>query len=150
MANVKAVDGYKYCVLTPLELAGKVRTYIKGKKLPARKITGRGIRTPFRAMTPSDFFVAAAEEKLADFKMDAESAQWIEVVLAKNLKAREKQIAKNFAARKPDSEKLKSGPKPGNPSPKFIAAMRKLGAERRATNGTWYGAKKKESSGKKK
>lgn len=144
MANIKAVDNYKYCILTPVELAGKIRTYLKGKKVPAREIDGRRIRTPLRAMTPSDFFISAVADKLKDVEMDAESMKWTQSVIQENLRKREIQLAKNRAARKPQADKLKPGPKPGNgPSPKFVAAMKKLGAERRKTNGAWYGAKKR-------
>lgn len=132
MANVIAVNTYRFNTRFPMELAGKMRTYLKGRKSPAREITGRGIRKEFRQMTPSDYLVGLAERDLSDIAMDAESREWVAREMQKNIKFRDRTIAENKAKRKDPSEYEKPGPKPGKTYPKFLAAMKKLAAERKA------------------
>lgn len=145
MANFHAVDVYRYSVTVPANLAGKIRTYIKGKQVPARPLVGMNIRKPMRKMTPSDLLITFAEKNLADVHMDAESQRWVNGLLEKNMKNRKVIVAARLANRKKPEEKLKCGPKPGKKYPKFLAAMKKLADERRA-NGWKKGSKKNKAA----
>lgn len=145
MANFKAVDVYRYSVSVPVELAGKIRTFIKGKQVQVHPRVEMNIRKPMRKMTPTDLFVSLAEKFLADVSMDAESQKWVNACFEKNRKIRKLVLAQHLANRKKPEEKLKSGPKPGKKYPKFLAAMKKLAEERRA-KGWKKGSKKNKAA----
>ena len=147
MANIVAIDTYRYPINFPVELAGKVRTYIKGKMKPAPQLgEGKKIRKPLKAMTPSDYVVEVVERSLADFQMDAESRKWVDAIMARNLKYRAKYRQLALERRKDPADYLKSGPKPGKKYPKFLAAMKKLAEKRRAEG--WPRGKNKKNRGK--
>lgn len=147
MANIRAIDTYKYPISFPVELMGKLRTYIKGKQRPSRPLgEGKKIRKPMRAMSVSDFVTELVARSMADVKMDAESRKWIEMIQARNLKARAKYRQMAIARHKKPEEKLKSGPKPGHVSPKFLEAMKKLSEKRRKYG--WVRGKNKKNRGK--
>ena len=141
MANIQAIDIYRFALDVPMELAGKIRTWLKGRECPARPLKGRNIRKPTRKMTASDMFVDHFSKEMADVRMDAESIKWVEEQLAKNQRKREYWQEKAKAKRKPRDQWEKCGPKPGKKYPKFLAAMKKLGEDRRA-NGWKKGSKK--------
>lgn len=132
MACVKALDVYRVSAHIPVESAGRMRTYLKGKTMPARHITGRGIIKEVRLMTTSDFITEAINSKLEGVTMDAESREWVEAQLRKNLKERKRVVEKHKSERKPPEQWLKRGPKPGKKYPKYLAAMKRLGEERKA------------------
>lgn len=147
MANIKAIDTYKYPVLFPVELMGRLRTYIKGKQKPSRPLgEGKKIRKPMRAMTVSDFILEISEKALAGVKMDADSRKWVDAMFEKNRQERDKQRKLAIARHKKPEEKLKPGPKPGKVSPKFLEAMKKLSEKRRKYG--WVRGKNKKNRGK--
>ena len=147
MANIRAIDTYKYPVAFPVELMGKLRTYLKGREVPSRPLgEGRKVRKPMRPMHVTDFVVRLVEKSMADVKMDADSRRWIEMIQARNLKSRAKYRQMAIARHKKPEEKLKSGPKPGHVSPKFLEAMRKLSEKRRKYG--WTRGKNKKNRGK--
>ena len=147
MANIQAVTAYRSPAFLPLEFAARLRTYLKGKQMPARPLGGGlKIRKPFRAMTPSDFFEGLTAKALVGVKPDVESMQWADAIIAKNKKSRAEKRAKAVANRKRKEDYLKSGPKPGKKYPKFLEAMRKLGEKRRREG--WNNGKTAKKRGK--
>ena len=146
MANIRALDTYIYPVRFPVELMGKLRTYIKGKQKPAPSLgNGKKIRKPMRDMKVSDFVVEVMEKALGDVNMDAESRKWVERIIERNAKFRKKYQQKALENRKNPADYLKSGPKPGKKYPKFLEAMKKLAAKRRAEG--WVRGRNKENRG---
>lgn len=140
MANKPSIEKVKVGVLIDLELAGRLRTWLKGRTKPAISRHGQNIRKPTVPMVQSDFFESLAEKALADVQMDAESRKWVEAQYAKNLETRKKLIAYVTAQRKDAnwsgpgySSPLykKRGVKKGNKSPKWIASMKALAEKRR-------------------
>lgn len=133
-----------------LELAGRLRTWLKGRTKPAVSRHGQNIRKPIVPMVASDFFESLAEKALADVQMDSESRKWVEEQYRKNLETRQKLIAYVTAHRKDAnwsgpgySSPLyeKRGVKKGNKSPKWLASMKAL-AEKRRTEGWERGPNK--------
>ena len=140
MANKPSIEKIKMVIGLDLELAGRLRTWLKGRTKSAISRNGLKIRKPVVAMGPSDFFDDLAEKALADVQMDAESRKWVEAQLAKNIEVRKKLIAYEIKKRKDANwsgygysspKYAKRGVKKGNKSPKWLASMKALGEKRR-------------------
>lgn len=131
MAHVKSVDTYRFNILLPVPLAGKMLTYLRGKTHPARKVDGRKLRKLERRMTPSDLFTMYLMQLLKDVELDCIARKWVDTIMAKNLKQREKDIARGIANRKAPEEKKKPGRVAGKYYPKY-EQINKAKREKRA------------------
>lgn len=148
MANQLNVNRYRCNVMTDLETAAKLRTYIKGKTVAAKSIGGREIRKANRPMTIGDLLEQKAVEIAEGVKMDNESRAWMMEQYELNVKKRKAADSEVRAGRyrKPKSEWLKPGRVKGKKYPKHDAAMKKLGAERKAMTAagkSWHHKKAK-------
>lgn len=112
--------------------AAKLRTYLRGKKVPAQKIGGRNIRKSMRDMRPSDFFLSCGRDILtrAVSVLHPEDREWARKKFEIALRQRKKQDAKvaSGAYRKPPEQHLKPGRKAGVHYPAYDAALRKRGS----------------------
>ena len=134
MIPQKNINRHHFDVSMDVEDAARVRTFIKGKTMPARSFNGRKTRKAVRAMTVSDFFEIAGKKIVDGVKPDSESLKWMMERVSKMKRQREivDEKVRNGVNRKPKSQWLKRGPKKGKTYPKYLAAMAKLAAKRRA------------------
>ena len=148
MANQLNVNRYRCNVMTDLDTAAKLRTYVKGKTVAAKSVGGRVVRKATRPMTIGDLLEQKAIEIADGVKMDAESREWMMKQYQVNVKKRAAadSAVKAGRFRKPKSEWLKPGRVKGKKYPKHDAAMKKLGEQRKAMTAagkSWHHKKAK-------
>ena len=82
----------------PLEVVEKIRTAIKGQKIPNKVGKGKTARKPYRAMGVSNFIIKLAEEAVSGMRPSVSERKW----------GAEK-YRKNLAARKAADDRVRSG-----------------------------------------
>lgn len=151
MAQQMIPNRIRFMFTLDLMDAARLRTYIKGKEVPAKAYGGRKLRKLTKPMSPSDFIESHICGILKDVTPDVESLTWMDKRFKANLKIREKNdaLVKSGAFRTPESEWKKRGRVKGKVYPKYEEAMAKL-AQRRAAakSASAENAKKPKTKGK--
>ena len=134
MANQRDPNKTKVSMFFDLDVVAKVHTFARNKTKTVSSFGSRGVRNPKRRLTVANVCEDIIAEAVKNVKPDAEAMRWKAERKAANLKVRRQEDAavRDGKYRKPKSEFEKPGPKKGNPSPKYLAAMKRLGEERQA------------------
>lgn len=74
----------------PIELAAKIKSYIRDRAVPVKPIAGRKQHVKERPMAMSDLLIALAEEKLEAQEVLPQFRQWAEATLKRNVRARQR------------------------------------------------------------
>ena len=133
MAQQKLPNRIRFMFSLDLMDAARLRTYIKGKEVPAKACGGRKLRKLTKQMSPSDCVEGIIKGILEDVTPDVESIGWMNERYEANLKIREQNdaLVRSGLYRKPRSEWKKRGRVPGKSYKKHSQPAAKETASKR-------------------